>query len=98
MAQSTETATIETNLGDIDLQFVNDAQINQLWGDITSQIGQEGAMGDHSSAQGAFTPDPFAPDGTADPSISDPARDGVGNSTMDNPNFLPDDAEAGTGE
>ena len=42
-------------------------------------------MGDHSSAHGAFTPDPFLPDGTVDPHLSDPARDGVGNASRDDP-------------
>jgi hypothetical protein len=72
---------------DLVFDFSNPAQINQAWGQIIAHMGQEGIMGEHSSAHGAFTPDPFLPDGSADPSLSPPARSGVGNSSEDDPRF-----------
>ena len=46
----------------------DDATLNHCWGDIASQVGQSGIMGEHSSAAGTFTPDP-----------GDGGRTGVGN-------------------
>ena len=71
----------------VEFTFTNPAQINQAWGQIIAHMGQEGIMGDHSSSHGAFTPDPFLPDGTVDPHTSDPSRDGVGNASEDDPRF-----------
>lgn len=87
MAQPTTISTIDTNLGDLTFASVNPANLNQFWGDIASQVAQSGIMGEHSSSHGAFTPDP-----------GEGGRQGVGNVTKDNPNFLPDGAEAGTGD
>src|SRR5215204_5491865 len=87
MAQPTGTATITTNLGDETFTFVNPAQINQAWGNIASQLGELGVMGEHSSAAGVFTPNP-----------GDGGRQGVGNVSQDDLRFLPDGAEAGTGD
>jgi hypothetical protein len=43
------------------------AKINQCWGDISSQMGQLGAMGVHSAASGAFNSTPAAgPNAPAD--------------------------------
>ena len=58
------------------LTFTNPAQLNQMWGDISSQLGEAGVMGDHSSSHGVFTPDP-----------GEGGRTGVGNLSMDNDNF-----------
>jgi hypothetical protein len=75
--------TFETSLADeVVLTFKNPAQLNQMWGSIASQVGQSGIMGEHSSAHGRFTPDPFP-----DPHTSEPARDGVGNASKTNTNF-----------
>ena len=63
-------------------EFTNPAQINQAWGQIIAHMGQIGIMGEHSSAHGAFTPDPFP-----DPHTSDPSRDGVGNASEDDQRF-----------
>ena len=87
MTKPVETSVIITSDGTFTFSSVNDANLNQFWGDIVSQMGQSGIMGGHSSSHGAFTPDP-----------GEGGRDGVGNSTMDNPNFLPDGAIAGTGD
>src|SRR5918994_4295700 len=57
-------------------EFTNPAQINQAWGQIIAHMGQEGIMGEHSSSHGAFTPN-----------SGDGGRDGVGNSSNDNPRF-----------
>lgn len=62
------------------LTFTNPAQLNQMWGDIASQLGELGVMGEHSSAAGTFTPDP-----------GDGGRTGVGNLSKDDARFqLPD--------
>jgi hypothetical protein len=64
-------------------------QLNQLWGNISSQVAQEGAMGEHSSAHGTSTLEPFS-----DP--LDPSRDGVGNVSKNR--FEPPGTEEGTGD
>ena len=35
-----------------------EANTNQCWGDIASQLAQRGQMGQHSSSHSVFTPDP----------------------------------------
>jgi hypothetical protein len=47
--------------------------------------------------KGAFTPEPFGP-GRNRESVHQRPGAPWGGSTMDNPNFLPDDAEAGTSQ
>jgi hypothetical protein len=66
----------QTNLGTVEVTASNPAQLNQLWGGTSSQLGQTGIMGEHSSSHGVFTPDP-----------GDGGRDGVGNVTKDNEDF-----------
>jgi hypothetical protein len=57
----------------------NPATLNRCWGDIVSQIGRLGAMGEHSSSHGLFTPDP-----------GDGGRRGVGNVTQEDFGALKD--------
>lgn len=75
--------TFETVLGDVTFTFTNPAQLNRFWGDIASQLGALGVMGEHSSAHGVFTPDP-----------GDGGRQGVGNLSKTDLRFLnPDEID-----
>jgi hypothetical protein len=83
MAQPQGTVTLVTDLGGEDgaldtFTFVNPAQINQAWGSVSSQIGQTGDMGEHSSEAGTFTPD-----------AGDGGRAGVGNVSTSDEDFVP---------
>lgn len=53
--------TVDPGMGD-------DATLNHCWGQLASHLGKNGIMGLHSSAHGAFTPNP-----------GDGGRKGVGN-------------------
>lgn len=89
MAQPQGTTTLETDNGDVAFVFVNEAQVNQAWGSIASQVAQTGEMGAHSSEAGAFTPDA----GTG-------GRAGVGNTSISDEDFVPNGQEStstGTG-
>lgn len=89
MAQPQGTTTLETDLGDETFVFVNEAQINQAWGSIASQVAGTGEMGVHSSEAGAFTPD-----------AGDGGRAGVGNTSVSDEDFVPvgaEDTSTGTG-
>lgn len=77
MAKETQTLLFETVLGDVSFTFTNPAQLNQFWGDIASQLGSLGVMGEHSSSHGVFTPDP-----------GDGGRQGVGNVSKTDLRFL----------
>jgi hypothetical protein len=87
MAQPSTTSTISTVQGDQTFESVNPANLNQFWGDIASQLGMLGIMGEHSAESGTFTPN-----------AGDGGRTGVGNLSKDDPRFLPEDATAGTGD
>lgn len=78
MAQPQGTTTLETDLGDETFVFVNEAQVNQAWGSIASQVAQTGEMGAHSSEAGTFTPD-----------AGDGGRAGVGNTSVSDEDFVP---------
>jgi hypothetical protein len=73
------TATLDTSVGTFVFETHNPATLNQLWGQVLSEMGQAGIVGEHTSAHGAF--------------ISQP-RDGVGNVSMDNESFQFDFANA----
>jgi hypothetical protein len=70
--QPQDTATISTALGDQTFQVVNDANLNQLWGDIAHQVAESGIMGEHTREGADFTPD-----------AGSGGRIGVGNVSMD---------------
>jgi hypothetical protein len=70
------TFDFETDLGTYTFTADNAANVNRFWGDIASDLGNAGIMGEHTSAAGAFTPDP-----------GDGGRTGVGNLSRDNPDF-----------
>jgi hypothetical protein len=55
----------------------NPAQLNQFWGSVNSQLAQTGIHGEHTSAAGAFTPDP-----------GDGGRAGVGNLSKTDEDFI----------
>lgn len=71
-----DTFVFHTTIGDYTFHYSNPAQLNQLWGQIIAELGDLGVMGEHSSAAGAFTPDP-----------GDGGRAGAGNVSMDNLRF-----------
>jgi hypothetical protein len=85
MAQPSVTTTIPTSEGELTFECVNTANLNVFWGDLVDELAQSGIMGEHSSAAGAFTPDP-----------GDGGRRGVGNVSMED--FAPDGTVAGTGD
>jgi hypothetical protein len=72
MPPQTMTATIDTVEGSFTFETHNPATLNQIWGQVLSEMGQAGIVGEHTSAHGAF--------------ISQP-RDGVGNVSMDAERF-----------
>jgi hypothetical protein len=76
MTQPLVTATLDTNLGTFTFETAQPATLNQLWGQVLSEMGQAGIVGEHTSSHGFFTPDP-----------GDGGRTGVGNLSSDNPNF-----------
>jgi hypothetical protein len=78
MAQPSGTLTLETDISIDTFHFVNPAQINQIWGDMASNLGNAGVMGEHTSSHGVFTPDP-----------GDGGRQGVGNVSRSDPDFVP---------
>lgn len=80
----TESFSFQTNAGVYTFEFVNPANLNQFWGEIASDLGGAGIMGEHSSSHGTFTPDP-----------GDGGRQGVGNLSTDDPRFVPLDAPDG---
>jgi len=59
------------------------ATTNQCWGDVASEMGQRGIMGQHSSSHSVFTPDP-----------GDGGREGVANQNQ----VLADDGVISTGD
>jgi hypothetical protein len=69
---TTDTATIPTAVGDQTFEFVNPANLNQLWGSIASQVAESGIMGEHTREGGSFTPD-----------AGDGGRIGAGNVSKD---------------
>ena len=74
----------QTTKGLVLVEAHNPAALNALWGVAASNLGKEGIMGVHSSEAGFFTPN-----------AGDGGRDGVGNSSQDNPNFqFPDGVDA----
>jgi len=77
----TQTTIFETDIGDVALTYTNQAQLNQMWGSIASQLGDAGIMGDHTSSQGTFTPDP-----------GDGGPVGVGNLSKTDEDFINPDA------
>lgn len=84
-----QTSTLETDNGDVTFTFINEAQVNQAWGSIASQVAQTGEMGVHSSEAGTFTPDA----GTG-------GRAGVGNTSISDEDFIPigeEETTTGTG-
>jgi len=78
MPQTSGTLVLETDISTDTFHFVNPAQLNQAWGSVASQLAQTGIMGEHTSAAGAFTPDP-----------GDGGRQGVGNVSTSDPDFVP---------
>jgi hypothetical protein len=72
--------SFDTKLGDYVLEFTNPATLNQFWGEIALLLGEAGIMGEHSSNQGVFTPDP-----------RDAGCAGVGNMSKTYPSFQPPD-------
>jgi hypothetical protein len=76
MAQPSVTTTLVTNQGVQTFTSVNAANLNQFWGDIASDLGNAGIMGQHSSSHGTFTPNP-----------GDGGRQGVGNLSKNDPRF-----------
>jgi len=78
MAQPSGTLTLETDAGTDTFTFVNTANINQLWGNVASQVAQTGIMGEHTSEAGVFTPN-----------AGDGGRTGVGNVSTSDEDFVP---------
>jgi hypothetical protein len=77
----TDSFSFQTNAGVYVFEFTNAANLNRFWGEIASDLGGAGIMGEHSSAAGVFTPDP-----------GEGGREGVGNLSKDDPRFVPLDA------
>lgn len=61
-----------------------EATLNRCWGELAAYMGENGIMGQHSSAHGFFTPDP-----------GEGGRKGVGNVTKEEHS---DPSEGGQGE
>lgn len=85
MPTNTQSLDFNTVLGTVTFTFTNDAQLNQMWGNIASQFGQSGTMGEHTSEAGVFTPD-----------AGEGGRAGVGNLSNDDVRFDNPDAESQT--
>jgi hypothetical protein len=76
-----------TTLGVVTITADNPAMLNSFWGSVFSQMAQAGIAGEHSSSHGVFTPDP-----------GDGGRQGVGNSSKNDPRFDSPFGELGGGE
>lgn len=76
MSKELITATLVTTTDTFEFTTHNPATLNQMWGQVLSEMGQAGIVGEHTSEAGAFTPN-----------AGDGGRTGVGNLSEDNANF-----------